>query len=76
MARRLGEVDNVCRAFINSTFEDLKEERSRLEQRVFPALRNRFAGEGITGIDVDLRWGISEEQSHLDGTLTVSVKSP
>jgi hypothetical protein len=73
MARRLGEADNVCRVFISSTFEDLKEERSRLAQRVFPALRNRFAGEGITVVDVDLRWGISEEQSRLDGTLNLCL---
>ncbi|MDO8605585.1 MAG: DUF4062 domain-containing protein [Phaeospirillum sp.] len=73
MARRLGEADNVCRVFISSTFEDLKEERSRLAQRVFPALRDRFAGEGVTVVDVDLRWGISEEQSRLDGTLNLCL---
>jgi hypothetical protein len=73
MVRRLGEAENVCRTFISSTFEDLKEERSRLAQRVFPALRNRFAGEGITVVDVDLRWGISEEQSRLDGTLNLCL---
>lgn len=62
-----------CRFFISSTFEDLQEERSRLARRVFPALRGTFAGSGISLVDVDLRWGITDEQSRLEGTLNLCL---
>ncbi|MCA1660415.1 MAG: DUF4062 domain-containing protein, partial [Verrucomicrobiaceae bacterium] len=51
------------RVFISSTFRDMNAEREGLVKRVFPELRQRFANRGIRLTDVDLRWGITQEQS-------------
>lgn len=52
----------VVRVFISSTFQDMQAERDELTFRVFPELRARCRQRGISLIDVDLRWGITEEQ--------------
>lgn len=51
------------RVFISSTFEDMKDERDYLIKKVFPELRQMAAEREVTFIDVDLRWGITEEQA-------------
>lgn len=51
------------RMFISSTFEDMKNERDYLIKKVFPELRQKAFERDVTLIDVDLRWGITEEQS-------------
>lgn len=49
------------RVFISSTFVDMQEERNILVQGVFPKLREYFKKQMIDIAEVDLRWGISEE---------------
>lgn len=51
------------RVFISSTFEDMKDERDYLIKKVFPEMRQMAAERDVTFIDVDLRWGITEEQA-------------
>ena len=49
--------------FISSTFNDMHAERDYLIKRVFPAVR-AFCGEHrLNLLDVDLRWGITEEDA-------------
>ena len=55
--------DRVIRVFISSTFRDMQRERDLLVKRVFPALRRICAKRFVTFTEVDLRWGITEEQA-------------
>ncbi len=50
------------RVFVSSTFRDLAEERDELARHAFPELRRFCAGRGLPWTDVDLRWGITDEQ--------------
>jgi nephrocystin-3 len=54
--------DRSIRVFISSTFRDMRAERDELARRVFPQLRKLCESRGITWTDVDLRWGITDEQ--------------
>ena len=50
------------RIFISSTFGDMNAEREELIKRVFPALRKRCEARNVTWGEVDLRWGVTDEQ--------------
>ena len=50
------------RVFVSSTFRDMHGEREELVKRVFPELRKRCEARGVTWSEVDLRWGITDEQ--------------
>ncbi|MDR1353392.1 MAG: DUF4062 domain-containing protein, partial [Treponema sp.] len=51
------------RIFISSTFRDMQAERDYLVQNVFPSLRRYCAERDVALQELDLRWGISEEES-------------
>ena len=51
------------RVFISSTFRDMMQERDLLVKEVFPELRRKCAKRFVTLTEVDLRWGITEEQA-------------
>ena len=51
------------RVFISSTFRDMMRERDLLVKQVFPELRRKCASRFVTFTEVDLRWGITEEQA-------------
>lgn len=59
-----GPKDNTreIRVFISSTFRDMHEEREELMKRIFPQLRKMCEERGVTWGEVDLRWGINDEQ--------------
>jgi tetratricopeptide (TPR) repeat protein len=48
--------------FISSTFLDMQKERDHLVKYTFPKLRQRCRERCVEFVDVDLRWGITEEQ--------------
>ena len=52
----------VVRVFVSSTFRDMKAERDELVKQVFPALRKLCESRGVTWGEVDLRWGVTDEQ--------------
>src|SRR5262245_41676698 len=58
----------TVRVFVSSTFLDMQAERDRLNRFVFRELRSRCERRGVEFVGVDLRWGITEEQSRLRGT--------
>ena len=64
----------TIRVFISSTFRDMHAERDHLVKRVFPALRERFQKYRIHLVDVDLRWGITEEESEKDQVLDLCLQ--
>ncbi|AEF80439.1 tetratricopeptide repeat protein [Leadbettera azotonutricia] len=51
------------RVFISSTFKDMSAERDYLVSRVFPSLRRYCEERDVNFFELDLRWGISEEDS-------------
>lgn len=51
------------RLFISSTFVDFLAERDTLAKRVFPALRRLCRERGIEFTEIDLRWGLTTEDS-------------
>ena len=62
------------RVFLSSTFRDFNEERKLLATRVFPKL-NRLARErGVELVEVDLRWGVTQEQAEDGHALEICLK--
>lgn len=59
--------------FISSTFRDMHSERDYLVKRVFPALRERLEPHRFHLVDIDLRWGITEEQAENDEVLDLCL---
>ncbi|MBN2376146.1 MAG: tetratricopeptide repeat protein [Sedimentisphaerales bacterium] len=55
--------DRQIRVFISSTFRDMKEERDYLVKFIFPQLRKLCESRSVTWGEVDLRWGVTEEQA-------------
>jgi len=53
----------VIRVFVSSTFRDMQDEREELVKRVFPQLRKMCEDRLVTWGEVDLRWGITDEQT-------------
>lgn len=54
--------DRQIRVFISSTFRDMQEERDILIKKIFPQLRKLCEERAVTWTEVDLRWGITDEQ--------------
>lgn len=57
------------RIFISSTFNDMHAERDYLIQEVFPELREWCEKRRIRMTDIDLRWGVSKEDSESGNTI-------
>jgi tetratricopeptide (TPR) repeat protein len=53
----------LMRVFISSTFRDMQEERDALVKHVFPRLRAACEARAVAWGEVDLRWGITEEDA-------------
>jgi len=61
----------TVRVFISSTFRDMHAERDYLVRVVFPELRERCARRQLHLVDMDLRWGVTEEQAEQGKVLHV-----
>ena len=55
--------DRVIRVFISSTFRDMQKERELLIKKVFPELHRVCDERFVAFTEVDLRWGITQEQA-------------
>ena len=53
----------TVRVFVSSTFRDFALERDMLMRRTLPRLREICAVKGLTVVLVDLRWGVTSEES-------------
>jgi len=51
----------------------MRAERDGLVKRVFPELRQRFRDRRVHVVDIDLRWGITQEQSERGETLPICL---
>jgi hypothetical protein len=61
----------IFRLFVSSTFTDMKEERRVLQKEVFPELEKFCEEKGAKFQAVDLRWGVNEESSLNQKTLSI-----
>ncbi|MFX0064189.1 MAG: tetratricopeptide repeat protein, partial [Candidatus Hermodarchaeota archaeon] len=57
------EQERIVRVFISSTFRDMQEERDVLVKKVFPEIKELCREKEVTFVEIDLRWGITEEQA-------------
>lgn len=62
------------RVFVSSTFADMKEEREVLLNQVFPALNAICKSRGVQFSAVDLRWGITTDQSQQGETINICLR--
>jgi tetratricopeptide (TPR) repeat protein len=62
------------RIFISSTFRDMQDERSYLVTKVFPALRKYCEQRDVSLFELDLRWGISEEEAKQGKVFDICLK--
>ena len=61
------------RVFVSSTFRDMVEERDELMTQTWPELRRFCRERQVELVEVDLRWGIAEEQSTRKETLKLCL---
>ena len=69
----MAESWKTVRVFISSTFRDMHAERDHLVKVVFPELRERMAGRHLYLVDIDLRWGITEEEAEQGKALEICL---
>lgn len=63
----------LVRIFLSSTFRDFGEERDLLVRKVFPTLRAKLQSRFVDLVDVDLRWGITEEEAERGEVLPICL---
>jgi WD40 repeat protein len=63
----------TVRVFLSSTFRDFALERDLLVRRVFPELRRMCMARRVDLIDLDLRWGITEEEARQGRILPICL---
>ena len=63
----------IVRIFLSSTFRDFGEERDLLVRKVFPSLRAKLQSRFVDLVDVDLRWGITEEEAERGEVLPICL---
>ncbi len=57
------------RVFVSSTFNDMSEERDYLARQIFPAVKAYARRRALSFHAVDLRWGITKEESEAHGVV-------
>lgn len=68
------ETQRVVRVFISSTFRDMHAERDELMKFTFPELRRKCRERQVEFVEVDLRWGITEEESKQGRVLPICLE--
>ena len=61
------------RVFVSSTFSDMVEDRNELMTQAWPELRHFCRERQVELVEVDLRWGIAEEQATRKETLKLCL---
>lgn len=62
MTLKASKQQRIIRVFISSTFRDMQAERDELVKYTFPKLRSLCESRGVVWGEVDLRWGITDEE--------------
>ncbi|XP_071959589.1 uncharacterized protein [Antedon mediterranea] len=72
--RRTKKKRREVRVFVSSTFKDFQEEREVLIKKAFRELNRTCTERGICFTYVDLRWGITKEQSKDGQTISICLR--
>jgi WD40 repeat protein len=64
----------TVRVFVSSTFRDMHGERDYLNRFVFPELRGRCLRRGVEFVGVDLRWGVTEDETRQQGAVRICLE--
>ncbi len=67
-------VTNELRLFVSSTFQDLQEEREHLVKKIFPEIRALCRERGVVFTEIDLRWGLTEEEGMLGKVISTCLE--
>ena len=62
------------RVFLSSTFRDMHAERDQLIKVTFPALRERLLPHRVELYDIDLRWGITEDEARNEKVIRLCLE--
>jgi len=62
------------RVFLSSTFRDFNEERKLLATEVFPRLNRQARDRGVELVEVDLRWGVTQQQAEAGHALEICLQ--
>lgn len=65
--------ERAIRVFVSSTFRDMQAEREELVKRVFPRIRRLCEERGVGWSEVDLRWGVTDEQKAEGAVLPICL---
>lgn len=65
--------DKQIKIFVSSTFSDLKDERNSITYKIFPEKRFFCEQRGYDLVDIDLRWGITAQESHNGNVLEICL---
>lgn len=65
--------DRAIRVFLSSTFRDMQAEREELVKQVLPGVRAACEARGVAFSEVDLRWGVSDEQKAEGAVLPICL---
>lgn len=60
--------------FLSSTFKDMEAERDLLLQHIFPVFRKKCLERKFVFTEIDLRWGITEEDAKNGQTIEIGLK--
>lgn len=66
-------IERNVKIFISSTFKDMHTERDYLINYVFPGIKRKALNLGIHLLDIDLRWGITEEEALNGKTIEICL---
>lgn len=64
----------TVRLFLSSTFIDMQSERELLIKRIIPKVKEQCAKYRIHLVDIDLRWGVTEEEVQSGNALKVCLQ--
>jgi nephrocystin-3 len=62
------------RVFLSSTFKDMEKERDHLLTQVFPVLRQICSERNVAFTEIDLRWGVREEDAKNGRTVEICLE--
>jgi nephrocystin-3 len=62
------------RVFLSSTFRDMDAERSHLIKQVFPKVRAACMARQVGFTEIDLRWGVTEEEAKNGATVEICLR--
>ena len=65
---------SVLRIFFSSPFKGMEAEREELTKRYFPAIESVCKSRGIHFVPVDMRWGITKEQTEHYQTVNICLR--